>query len=94
MRFTVSPREDIVIDANVGWRHLSGNATPKNTFAFEAGSDRFTIHGSLQNKDAALLGLSIGKALTKNTRLSLQYDGELGSRERGHEGRLVLEVRW
>ena len=43
---------------------------------------------------AALLGLSVGMKITKNSNLRLQYQGELGSRGQNHEGQLVLEVRW
>jgi autotransporter-associated beta strand protein len=94
MRFSIPSRRGLVFDADLGWRHLYGQYSPESVFAFGAGSDRFRVRGTPKNRDAALLGLGIGLNLDKNVRIVLQYDGEVGGREQGHEGRIVFEVRW
>jgi outer membrane autotransporter protein len=95
MRLSASPQARVTFDADIGWQHLYGSATPKSAFAFrEGGNGKFFIRGADVNKDAAILGLSIGVKLAKDTKISLQYDGELGSQGQSHGGRLVFERKW
>jgi outer membrane autotransporter protein len=94
MRLSTSPQAHVTFDADIGWQHFYGSATPKSAFAFRGGSDRFTTRGADVNKDAAILGLSVSVKLAKDTKISLQYDGELGSQGQSHGGQVVFEMKW
>jgi autotransporter-associated beta strand protein len=92
MRLSTSPRARVSFDADVGWQHLYGNAAPKSTFY--DGSDKFRIQGAALNKDAAILGLSVGVKVAKDAKISFQYDGEWGGKGQSHAGQVVFEMRW
>jgi autotransporter-associated beta strand protein len=95
LRLSTSPTARVTFDAEVAWQHLFGNPTPKTIFTRREGNQtRFITSGAPVNKDAALLGLSVGMKITKNSNLRLQYQGELGSRGQNHEGQVVLEIKW
>jgi outer membrane autotransporter protein len=94
MRLSTSPQARVTFDADIGWQHLYGSATPKSAFAFRGGSGRFTTRGADVNKDAAILGLSVGVKVAKDAKISLQYDGELGSQGQSHGGQVVFEMKW
>jgi outer membrane autotransporter protein len=80
----------VTFDADLGWQHLYGDPTPKSVFAFDR--EKVTIRGADLNKDAAILGLSVGVKLSDKAKLNLKYDGELGAQSQSHEGQMVLEV--
>jgi outer membrane autotransporter protein len=96
VRLSTPLQKRVTFDADVGWRHLYGSATPKSVFVFDSDKDynTFKIRGADVNRNAAVLGLGVGVAVGKNAKLSLQYDGELGSRGKSHGGRVVFEMKW
>jgi outer membrane autotransporter protein len=93
-RASVPVHDRVTLNADVSWRHLYGDTTPKSAFTFREGSDRFTVRGTPLNRDAAIIGLGVGVQLTDNMKIGLQYDGELGARGQSHSGRVVFEMKW
>ncbi|KQT64008.1 MULTISPECIES: autotransporter domain-containing protein [unclassified Aureimonas] len=61
-----------------GWRHAFGDPTPTTDLAF-ATSDTFSIEGAPLTKDAALLELGLGFAVTSASKLGVTYSGQFGS---------------
>jgi outer membrane autotransporter protein len=94
VRLSTPLQKRVSFDADIGWKHRYGNVTPKSTFTFDEGSDKFKIHGADMNKNAAVLGLSVGVKIAKNAKISLQYDGELGNCGKSHGGKVVFEMKW
>jgi outer membrane autotransporter protein len=94
LRASVPLHDIVTFDADLGWQHIYGDATPKSAFAFREGSDRFTVWGAALNRDAVTLGLGAGLNLADNIKIGLNYDGELGVRGQSHGGRAVFEMRW
>jgi outer membrane autotransporter protein len=83
------------IDAAAAWVHTFGT----NTLAIDARyagapATSFTVHGSGQSRNAAQLRLGMSVSPTPRSRLSIRYDGELGTHGSTHGGALGFSYHW
>lgn len=77
--------------ANVGWRLMTGDLTPRNTLAFNGGQP-FTVAGNGIARHAVLVELGGDLALNRRATLGLDYGGEFGAGSQQH--RATLRARW
>ena len=77
--------------ATLGWQRAWGDRTPQSTLSF-AGGQSFTVAGTMQSRNTAVLGLEAEVALSRSIALSLGYQGELARGQRDHTGK--LQLRW
>jgi subtilase-type serine protease len=95
VRLSTSSKARVTLDADLGWQHLYGKDRSQSVFTFREGEPgKFSTSGASLNKDAALVGLSVGMKLSDNAKVRFQYDGELGSRGKSHGGQVVFEMKW
>ncbi len=77
--------------ANVGWRLMAGDLTPRSTLAFNGGQP-FTVAGNGIARNAVLLELGGDLVLNRRATLGLDYGGEFGAGSQQH--RATLRARW
>ena len=94
LRASVRAHERLALNLEAGWRHAYGADAPKTDMRFREGGDAFTVKGVTLNRDEALVGLGLELRLTDNVRLTLGYEGALGSRAQSHGGAATLMVTW
>lgn len=89
-QFTLAQRDygDWAATANVGWRHLFGNKTPRSDMRLSTGPS-FSIHGTALGRDALISELGLELINSRNSRFSLIYTGQFakGSRDQGVQAR-------
>ena len=81
------------LTANLGWRHAMGDVKPTQVLAFEGGSN-FSVTGVPIARDAAVLGLGVEMAITRNTTAGVAYDAQFGGGNRQQAGVLKLAMRF
>ena len=64
------------VRGGIGWRHASGDLTPRARLAIDSG-DGFVVSGAPLADDATLLEAGIGARLSPNSLLELGYSGQL-----------------
>jgi uncharacterized protein with beta-barrel porin domain len=83
------------IDAAAAWVHTFGtNTLAINARYAGAPATDFTVHGSGQNRNAAQLRLGMSVSPTPRSRLSIRYDGELGTHGSTHGGAVGFSYHW
>ncbi len=78
---------------SLGWRHTFGNVQPQTTLAFQD-SQPFTVSGAPIARDAAAVELGVEVAITRNTMVSLSYNGQFGSGNQQNAGILNVKTRF
>ncbi|CAM3461891.1 Extracellular serine protease [Bordetella sputigena] len=81
------------LTATLGWRHAMGDVTPRQDLAFDGGST-FTVAGVPIARDAAVLGLGIEMAITRNTTAAISYDAQFGGGNRQQAGVFKVAMRF
>lgn len=82
-------RSTAFVSASLGWQHTFGNINPARSMAFNSGNS-FKITGAPIARNSAVVGLSAGVSLSKNTRLGLAYNGQIGGGRTDHSGSINL----
>ncbi len=75
--FTVNGM-DMVAKGTLGWRYAAGDVRPTVTQSF-AGGLAFDISGAPIARNQAVVDLGIGARITRNTTISLSYNGQFAS---------------
>ncbi|OZI26746.1 autotransporter outer membrane beta-barrel domain-containing protein [Bordetella genomosp. 9] len=81
------------LTASLGWRHAMGDVTPRQDLSFDGGST-FTVAGVPIARDAAVLGLGIEMAITRNTTAAVSYDAQFGGGNRQQAGLFKVAMRF
>jgi len=88
--FALSGDKQLELAATLGWQHNLSNTSSESHLAFANGNSGFTVQSVSLDRNAALVGARAGLALGRDTRLSLDYNGLLGSKEKDHGVGLTL----
>jgi autotransporter-associated beta strand protein len=92
LRVAVPAHDRVNINAELGWQHTYGQLIPKRDFAFESGSNDFTITGNALSRNAAVVGLGASFKLKDNVSLKINYDGVMSDREQSHGGMATFVI--
>ncbi|MCH5517400.1 autotransporter serine protease [Pseudomonas syringae] len=88
----ISDRQKVDLSGSLGWQHNLSNTDSEQHLAFASGGSSFAIESSPLVRDAALVGAHASLALSKEARISLDYSGQLASREKSHG--VGLSLNW
>ncbi|MND78410.1 Extracellular serine protease precursor [compost metagenome] len=89
--FALSDQQQLELSGTLGWQHNLGNTRSEDHLAFVNGNTAFSVQSVSMDRNAAVVGARAGWALGRDTRLNLDYNGLLGSREKDHGVGLTLD---
>ncbi|WP_448092781.1 autotransporter domain-containing protein [Pseudomonas lini] len=87
----LSDQQQLELSGTLGWQHNLSSTRSEDHLAFVNGNTAFSVQSVSMDRDAAVVGARAGLALGSDTRLSLDYNGLLGSREKDHGVGLTLD---
>jgi subtilase-type serine protease len=87
----LSDQQQLELSGTLGWQHNLSNTRSEDHLAFVNGNTAFSVQSVSMDRDAAVVGVRAGLALGRDTRLNLDYNGLLGSREKDHGVGLTLD---
>ncbi|WP_460146005.1 autotransporter domain-containing protein [Pseudomonas sp. S2_A02] len=90
----LSDQQQLELSGTLGWQHNLSNTRSEDHLAFVNGNTAFSVQSVSMDRDAAVVGVRAGLALGRDTRLNLDYNGLLGSREKDHGVGLTLDWRF
>jgi subtilase-type serine protease len=80
--FPLNDRQQLDVSGSLGWQHSLSAVESEEHLAFVAGGPSFAVQSSPLMRDAALVGVQVSLALSKSTRVNLDYTGQLAGREK------------
>jgi len=90
--FNLNDHQQLDVSGSLGWQHSLSAVESEEHLAFVAGGPSFAVESSPLLRDAALVGVQASLALNKTTRVNLDYNGQLGGREK-NQG-VGLSLNW
>ncbi|QLG93219.1 autotransporter domain-containing protein [Pseudomonas yamanorum] len=90
--FSLNDHQQLDVSGSLGWQHSLSAVESEEHLAFVAGGPSFAVESSPLLRDAALVGVQASLALSKTTRVNLDYNGQLGGREK-NQG-VGLSLNW
>ncbi|WP_223484836.1 autotransporter serine protease [Pseudomonas sp. A-RE-19] len=87
----LSDQQQLELSGTLGWQHNLSSTRSEDHLAFVNGNTAFSVQSVSMDRDAAVVGVRAGLALGRDTRLNLDYNGLLGSREKDHGVGLTLD---
>ncbi|MGC6369929.1 autotransporter serine protease [Pseudomonas sp. K2I15] len=78
----LNDRQQLDVSGSLGWQHSLSAVKSEEHLGFVAGGPSFAVQSSPLLRDAALVGVQASLALSKNTRVNLDYTGQLAGREK------------
>ncbi|EJL99358.1 outer membrane autotransporter barrel domain-containing protein [Pseudomonas sp. GM102] len=87
----LSDQQQLELSGTLGWQHNLSNTRSEDHLAFVNGNTAFSVQSVSMDRDALVVGARAGLALGRDTRLNLDYNGLLGSREKDHGVGLTLD---
>ncbi|QJI29115.1 autotransporter domain-containing protein [Pseudomonas sp. ADAK18] len=90
--FNLNNHQQLDVSGSLGWQHSLSAVESEEHLAFVAGGPSFAVESSPLLRDAALVGVQASLALSKTTRVNLDYNGQLGGREK-NQG-VGLSLNW
>lgn len=88
----INDHQKLDLSGSLGWQHNLSDTDSEQHMAFAAGGSRFGIESSPLVRDAALVGAHARMALSREASVSLDYSGQLASREKSHG--IGLSLNW
>ncbi|OLF53711.1 autotransporter serine protease [Pseudomonas chlororaphis] len=89
-RLELSAATDLELSGSLGWQHNLSATRAEEHLAFAAGGTPFSVESTSLARNTALVGARASLALSRDLRLSLDYAGQLASREKNHGAGLSL----
>jgi len=89
---SLTDQQKLELSGSLGWQHNLSDTDSQQHLAFASGGPSFGIESSPLVRDAALVGAHASLALSKDARVSLDYSGQLASREKNHG--VGLSLNW
>jgi outer membrane autotransporter protein len=83
----------VSLSGMLGWRHLTGDVTPRSSLAFAGGSP-FIIEAVEMPRDSLVAQIGVSAKLSKSSRLTLSYSGEFGKGLQSSAARINFEARF
>lgn len=78
----LNDHQQLQLSGSLGWQHSLTAIESEEHLAFVAGGSSFAVRSSPLLRDAALVGVQASLALSPVTRVNLDYNGQLGGREK------------
>ncbi|CRM65941.1 Extracellular serine protease precursor [Pseudomonas sp. 24 E 13] len=78
----LNDHQQLELSGSLGWQHSLTAVESEEHLAFVAGGPSFAVRSAPLLRDAALVGLQASLALSPSTRVNLDYNGQLGGREK------------
>ena len=78
----LNAHQQLELSGSLGWQHSLTAVESEEHLAFVAGGPSFAVRSSPLLRDAALVGVQASLALSPATRINLDYNGQLGGREK------------
>jgi len=78
----------------VAWNHAFGDVEPTSTLAFVSGSSPFTITGTAQDQDVALVDAGLDFGVTDTLNITADYTGSFVERQQDHTFAAKLRARF
>jgi subtilase-type serine protease len=78
----LNDHQQLQLSGSLGWQHSLTAIESEEHLAFVAGGPSFAVRSSPLLRDAALVGVQASLALSPVTRVNLDYNGQLGGREK------------
>jgi len=88
----VNDHQKVDLSGSLGWQHNLSDTESAQHLAFASGGSAFGIESSPLVRDAALVGAHARLALSQAASVSLDYSGQLASREKSHG--VSLSLNW
>ncbi|MDZ3826478.1 autotransporter serine peptidase EprS [Pseudomonas monsensis] len=90
--FNLSAQQSLDVSGHLGWQHSLSTIDSGQHLRFASGGTPYSVESSALLRDAALVGVQAGLALSKDVRVNLDYTGQLASREKSHG--VGLSLNW
>jgi subtilase-type serine protease len=87
----LSDKQQLELSGTLGWQHNLSNTRSEDHLAFANGNTGFSVQSVSLDRNAAVIGARAGLAVAQDVRLSLDYNGLLGSHEKDHGVGLTLD---
>ncbi|MHC8377210.1 autotransporter domain-containing protein [Pseudomonas sp. MDT1-16] len=87
----LSDKQQLELSGTLGWQHNLSNTRSEDHLAFANGNTGFSVQSVSLDRNAAVVGASAGLAVAQDVRVSLDYNGLLGSNEKDHGVGLTLD---
>jgi subtilase-type serine protease len=87
----LSDKQQLELSGTLGWQHNLSNTRSEDHLAFANGNTAFSVQSVSLDRNAAVVGARAGLAVAQDVRLSLDYNGLLGSNEKDHGVGLTLD---
>ncbi|WLH21159.1 autotransporter serine peptidase EprS [Pseudomonas simiae] len=88
----LNDHQQLQLSGSLGWQHSLTAIESEEHLAFVAGGPSFAVRSSPLLRDAALVGVQASLALSPVTRVNLDYNGQLGGREKTQG--MGLSLNW
>lgn len=92
--FNLSAQQSLDVSGHLGWQHSLNAIDSGQHLRFASGGTPYSVESSALLRDAALVGVQAGLALSKDVRVNIDYTGQLASREKSHGVGLSLNWRF
>ncbi|MBP0938483.1 autotransporter domain-containing protein [Pseudomonas alliivorans] len=89
---SLNDQQKLELSGSLGWQHNLSDTDSQKHLAFASSGASFGIESSPLVRDAALVGAHASLAVSKDARVSLDYNGQLASREKIHG--IGLSLNW
>ncbi|MGL6244350.1 autotransporter domain-containing protein [Pseudomonas sp.] len=87
----LSDKQQLELSGTLGWQHNLSNTRSEDHLAFVNGNTGFSVQSVSLDRNAAVVGARAGLAVARDVRVSLDYNGLLGSNEKDHGVGLTLD---
>ncbi len=87
----LSDKQQLELSGTLGWQHNLSSTRSEDHLAFANGNTGFSVQSVSLDRNAAVIGARAGLAVAKDVRVSLDYNGLLGSNEKDHGVGLTLD---
>ncbi|WP_228533374.1 autotransporter serine protease [Pseudomonas sp. UFMG81] len=87
----LSGGQAVALSATLGWQHNLSSTGADQHLAFAGHGDSYKVQALSLDRDAAVVGVRAGIDLGSQARVSLDYSGLLGSRDKSHGVGLTLD---
>ncbi|CAM3282565.1 autotransporter domain-containing protein [Pseudomonas floridensis] len=88
----LTDQQKLDLSGSLGWQHNLSDTDSQQHLAFASSGTRVGIESSPLVRDTALVAAHASLALSKDARISLDYSGQLASREKSHG--VGLSLNW
>ncbi|MDR1873053.1 MAG: autotransporter domain-containing protein [Deltaproteobacteria bacterium] len=94
LRSLIKATDKLAVNLEAGYRHSFGKKYPESLLAFSDGGEPFRVRGVTLSRDEFQVATGLSYAIRDNVNLSLDYQGDFGSKAQSHVGGLSLKVSW